>query len=184
MAYSATPQPWVNSSDVEAAMPAGIPSDLEGVAALYVAQFAGEVESIANRPLHVVVVDEVAEVLDGLVLTQHRPVISVQSILYGGGAPTTGIRGGLVTIPSTMPMLGTSAYEATISYTARFSTTQLAGAKGIVVDRVKRMLVKEDDDAIGTDGSSEEGHSERYVAEGWTPVEREFIESLRRRVGA
>lgn len=184
MAYLATPQPWVALADVEAAVPDGIPSDLSDTAALYVATFAGEIEALANRPLSVVVVDELAEVHDGLVFTQHRPVVSVQSILYGGGAPTTGIRGGLVTIPSTMPMLGTSAYEATISYTARFSATQLVGAKGIVVDRVKRMLVKEDDDAIGTDGSSEEGHSERYVAEGWTPVEREFIESLRRRVGA
>lgn len=186
MAYLATPQPWVALADVEAAVPDGIPSDLSDTAALYVATFAGEIEALANRPLSVVVVDELAEVLDGIVLTQHRPVVSVEDCTYGSSVPTTGISSGLAVIEGVLPggSLLAPVSRAAISYTARFPDTVMNGAKGIVVARTRRMLSKEDDDSLGLSSTAEEGHTESYVEEGWLESEKAFIESLRRRVGA
>lgn len=175
----ATSLTWVTEQDVLAAIHG---SDLmevagSGVAAGLVRDLAGQVESKLSRKVLVSVTDEVCEVFpSGMVVTRHRPVISVVGT-------TVEARDGLAHLAAATPYTG-EGMTVTLDYEAGMADGRLDSLKGLVIERSIRELVKIRDDARGVTGISEEGHSDDYIPAGWLDSEKETLEALRRRVGA
>lgn len=183
MTYSVTPQTWVTTSDFpdfDSLTDSEKPL-VEG----WIESYAGEVEAKAVRKLSVLVNEERCEVLGDMVVTRYRPVTCVDEIVFGGATGiTTDVSSGNIIMTGFQPSLLSGDSRALVSYAASFSDEVLAGARGIVIERARRRLAREQDDAIGTDNVSEEGYSAQLIADSWLESELAFIESIRRRVGA
>lgn len=185
MAYSATRQDWVTLDDYVAVV-GDLDDDTRRIVGPWLSAYSGELEAMAARPLAVVVADETCQVLStGLVVTRHRPVTAVGSVrIIGLNNPTTDLSSGNIRIIDPVPPIWQTPTSAVVSYTARFDEATIAAARNIVIERVRRRMVKEIDDTVGAENTSEEGYSANYMPEGWTEGERLVIEGLRRRVNA
>lgn len=191
MAYALTPDTWVTITDLQTNTPGGVSQDLLPLAESLVSRYAAELEARANRTLKGTVTDERCVVTrDGLIVTRHRPITAISAFtIEDSGLDVTDFdldysTGNATVTDYTPSLLAELPAHGLISYTFAQPPHVLSAAVDAVVERVRRRLVKEEDDTVGADSTSEEGYQARYLPEGWTDEEAAFIESIRRRVGA
>jgi hypothetical protein len=151
------------------------------VAEVLLPRFQAEAETLMRRPCVVAVTEEVVdEVLgtDMVVPTRHRPVVSLDAT-DPDDFPLSIVSGLLRYTNGSIPPV---PFSATVDYHARLPGEQLAAVVGVIYDRTKRALVKEIDQAQGTDSIEEEGYNASYIDEGFTEAELEVLGRLRKRV--
>lgn len=178
MTYSATEQTWISTDDVSAATKLDLSTEQVEQAEVLVGRYAGELCAQLSRTPLIEVTDELAEVVGDLVVTRHRPVIVATAVQ---GRTSWDTSTGNIRLTGVLPRNGT---KLLVSYEAGFSGYILDALRSVVVGRVLRALLRDDSDAIAVSSVSEEGHSDAYLEDNWTPGEQATINALRRRIGA
>lgn len=178
MTYSAVAQTWISITDLTAATKLVLSEEQQTLAAVLLARYAGELETQLSRKVSMTITDESAEVLGELIVTRYRPVTSVTSV---AGYTVWDASSGNIRLTAPLPVNGS---RVLVTYTAGFDGPELDALRSVVTGRTLRTLIRDQDDALGVSNVNEEGHSESYLEDTWTPGEQRTIDALRRRVGA